>query len=284
MKITSCTSYPAAFIKMLAVMAALAISFATSARSLRVLAIGNSFSEDAIEQNLYELAAELGDTLIIGNAFIGGCSIERHVDNINNNKPEYAYRKVVDGIKTDKPSSVLFDIITDEPWDIISLQQVSQWAGKSDTFKNLSALKEYVVNNMPNKDAEIVWHMTWAYANDFKSDNFRHYDFSQEAMYDSIVNVVKTTIPEHNINLVIPSGAAIQSARKSFGDVLNRDGYHLAIPLGRYTAACTWCEFLTGKNITKCSYHPADISDSDAKKARKVVHKALKRYKKLPQK
>ena len=48
------------------------------AKVLKVLAIGNSFSQDAVEQYLYELAAAQGDSLIIGNAYIGGCPIERH--------------------------------------------------------------------------------------------------------------------------------------------------------------------------------------------------------------
>ena len=47
-------------------------------RVIKVLAIGNSFSEDAVEQYLYELAAAQGDSLVIGNAYIGGCSIDRH--------------------------------------------------------------------------------------------------------------------------------------------------------------------------------------------------------------
>ena len=39
-------------------------------RVIKVLAIGNSFSEDAVEQYLYELAAAQGDSLVIGNAYL----------------------------------------------------------------------------------------------------------------------------------------------------------------------------------------------------------------------
>ena len=35
--------------------------------TLKVLAIGNSFSEDAVEQNLYDIAAAAGKDIIIGN-------------------------------------------------------------------------------------------------------------------------------------------------------------------------------------------------------------------------
>lgn len=47
--------------------------------TIKVLAIGNSFSQDAVEQYLHELGEAEGITMIIGNMFIGGCSLERHV-------------------------------------------------------------------------------------------------------------------------------------------------------------------------------------------------------------
>ena len=59
--------------------------------TIKVLAIGNSFSQDAVEQYLHELGEAEGITMIIGNMFIGGCSLERHVQNIRNNAPAYAY-------------------------------------------------------------------------------------------------------------------------------------------------------------------------------------------------
>lgn len=46
------------------------------AKTIKVLAIGNSFSEDAIEQNLYELGKAAGDEFIIGNLYIGGCPLK----------------------------------------------------------------------------------------------------------------------------------------------------------------------------------------------------------------
>lgn len=68
--------------------------------TVRILAIGNSFSQDAVEQYLFELA-EAGDIpVIIGNMYIGGCSLERHVNNIREDKGVYAYRKIMsDGIR-----------------------------------------------------------------------------------------------------------------------------------------------------------------------------------------
>jgi len=45
---------------------------AQSTPPLKVLAIGNSFSEDAVENYLFELAEAVGKKIIIGNLYIGG--------------------------------------------------------------------------------------------------------------------------------------------------------------------------------------------------------------------
>lgn len=74
-----------------------------AAKTVRILAIGNSFSQDAVEQYLHELAEAEGISTIIGNMFIGGCSLERHVKNARDNAPAYAYRKIgTDGKKREK--------------------------------------------------------------------------------------------------------------------------------------------------------------------------------------
>ena len=70
---------------------------------IRILAIGNSFSQDAVEQYLYELFDAAGIKVVIGNMYIPGCSLERHYNNSLSDKAEYAYRKIVDGEKTNTP-------------------------------------------------------------------------------------------------------------------------------------------------------------------------------------
>lgn len=252
----------------------LLIVFFSWGRTQRILAIGNSFSQDAIEQNLYELALAQGDTLIIGNAYIPGCQIDLHNKNISDGSASYSYRKVVDGVKTTTDKSSLWTIIDDEPWDVISLQQASHVSGLKSTYANLPSLKAEVMKRMPNKDAEIIWHMTWAYAKDAKHDGFKNYGRSQDIMNDSIYSAVSAMIPANNISRVVPAGPAIQEGRGFFGDVLNSDGYHLS-PLGRYVAACTWCEFLTGRSVVGNPYHPADIIPEQALTAQKAAHAAL---------
>lgn len=253
----------------------LSVAILSPARHLRVLAIGNSFSADAVEDHLWPLAAELGDTLIIGNAYNGGCDIDRHVNNLSHNKAAYEYRKVVGGKLSNAKEYRLRDIIQDEPWDIITLQQVSGKSGMTDSYRNLPILIDSVKALMPNKEAELVWHRTWSYAKDYHSDLYKYYGENQKRMDDSIAAVSRTVPSSNGMVRQIPSGIAVSNARLLFGDSLNRDGFHLAIPLGRYVAGAAWAEFLTGKDVTKCTYVPDGLTEEEAQLARQAAHFAF---------
>ena len=245
-----------------------------SAKTIKVLAIGNSFSQDAVEQYLFELAKVEGDSLVIGNAYIGGCSIDRHYNNLRNETPDYAYRKVIGGIRAEHKKVTLQQIIRDEPWDLITFQQASPLSGLPDSFVFLPSLIRLVKTYCSNLHAQFAWHMTWAYANDYASDRFAAYDYNQHEMYSAIVGAMVAILPSVGIQRIIPSGTAIQLARNRFGDILNRDGFHLSYTLGRYTAACTWCEFLTGRSVDGNLYHPDTITDEEASYCQQAAHEA----------
>ena len=246
------------------------------AKTIKVLAIGNSFSEDAVENYLYELAAAQGDSLVIGNAFIGGCSIDRHLDNLKTGKADYAYRKIVGGKKTDTMNSRLDSIIVNEPWDIITLQQSSPLSGKPASYQNLGELKQMVLKLATNPKVEIVWHLTWAYPQKTRSSVIRSFDNNQQTMYKAIVNTALEVLPTVGIERFIPTGITIQLAREELGDCLNRDDIHLSLSLGRFAAACTWCEFLTGKSVLYNTYWPNDVSNYDVRMIHKAAHEAIK--------
>ncbi len=246
------------------------------AKLVKVLAIGNSFSQDAVEQYLYELAAAQGDSLVIGNAYIGGCSIDTHYDNLINKKPAYVYRKVVGGVRAVRNKATLQSIIRDEQWDIITLQQASQLSGISSSFSNLAQLKRLILSYTSNLHVQFMWHMTWAYSESLTEERFAPYDYDQRKMYSAIVSTMQNVLPAvGGFVRIIPSGIAIQLARYRLGDVLNRDGYHLSYTLGRYTAACTWCEVLTGRIIDGNRYWPATISTEEATICQEAAHEAV---------
>lgn len=246
-------------------------------KTVKILAIGNSFSVDAVEQNLYELAQSDGINLIIGNMYIGGCSIERHVKNLRGDIPDYEYRKIVDGNKTNTKNFTLEKALADEQWDYVSFQQCSPLSGKYDSFAaDLPELVAFVRARVP-KNAIFLLYMTWAYSKDAKNTAFADYDKDQMKMYTQIVEANKKAADLVGIKTIIPCGTAIQNARTSFvGDHMNRDGYHLDKMIGRYTAACTWYEAIFKKNVIGNSYAPEGLPADQKKVAQMSAHKAVR--------
>lgn len=248
----------------------------------RVLTIGNSFSQDAVEQYLYELAEAAGQDLVIGSMVIGGCDLDKHWTNMQNDNADYFYRKIdrrVDnGEKKETKDYKLSQALVDEKWDYISLQQVSGKSGLYETYTNLPNLIASVKKVRP--DANIVLHQTWAYASNSTHSDFKNYNQNQNAMYTAIVETVnkaKSDNPE--ITMIVPSGTAIQNGRTSYlGDTFNRpDGtmyYHLETTYGRYTAACTWFSALLG-DVRHNTYQPETVNDNQAKIARQSAYAAI---------
>ena len=113
---------------------------------VRILSIGNSFSQDAVEQYLHELAEADGQEVIIGNMYIGGCSLKKHLNNARENKPAYKYRKIgLDGKKVETKEFTLEQALADEKWDYLSFQQQSGNSGIYETWEaSLPELLEYV--------------------------------------------------------------------------------------------------------------------------------------------
>ncbi|MDE6491474.1 MAG: DUF4886 domain-containing protein [Muribaculaceae bacterium] len=247
------------------------------AKELRVLAIGNSFSRDAIEQNLHELAAADGHTAIIGNLFIGGCSLARHVDNLRADRHDYVYRKIgADGVRVERSGVSIAEALADDDWDMVSVQQASPESGVYATYAaSLPELVEYVRKRV-DRDTKVILHQTWAYARDARHTGFRKYGRDQMTMYDAIVDATSRAAKASKIKTVVPAGTAIQNARTSFiGDRMNRDGYHLDYAVGRFTAACAWYEKLFGGDVRNNAYAPAGMNQALARVARESAHAAV---------
>ena len=114
----------------------MAVGTACAKHTVRILAVGNSFSEDAIEQNLHEIAQAAGITAVVGNLYIPGCSLERHIECSKSQAPAYRYRKTnAKGIMTEAAKCRLDSALADERWDYISVQQASHFSGDYSTYQ-----------------------------------------------------------------------------------------------------------------------------------------------------
>lgn len=243
---------------------------------LKVLAIGNSFSQDAVEQYLHDLAAADGKEIIIGNMFIGGCSLETHYNNMVNNAANYAYRKIgLDGVKHETGSKTIESALADEQWDYVSLQQVSGLSGDYSTYNPyLPELISYVKTKLPS--AKIILHQTWAYAQNSTHSEFARYGKDQMNMYNCIIEATTQAYNDNSMDLLIPCGTAVQNARTTFiGDYMNRDGYHLNVVYGRYTAACTWYESLFQTSVVGNEFVPDGMNASLKLATQTAAHEAF---------
>lgn len=218
-------------------------------KTLKVLAIGNSFSVDAMT-HLYQVAKLEGvEEVILGNFFVGACTLKKHADFMKTGEPAYRYDKCADGIWVQNPDTTLDTGLLDEQWDVITLQQASHDSGMENTYQPyLNELIAYLQEKCP--DAKLMWHMTWAYQSDSDHKAFPVYGNEQTTMYYGILNAVQKQIDTNeNIAKTIPTGTVIQNLRSSvIGDRLTRDGYHLN-DLGRLAASYTWYAVLADQPL-----------------------------------
>ena len=258
------------------------ISVAVNAKAddvVRILSIGNSFSEDAVEQHLYDIAAADGQKVIIGNMYIGGCSLEKHLKNANENRAAYKYRKIgLDGVKVETKKFTLEQALADEEWDYVSFQQQSGRSGIYETWKiSLPDLLAYVKARVP-AHTQMMIHQTWAYDPTSTHKDFKNYNHDQKTMYSAIMKTVKKVSKLTGIKMVIPSGSAIQNARTTIlRDQVTRDGYHMHKIYGRYTVACTWYEAIFKRSVIGNSYLPKDMTEEQRLAAQKSAHAAIKK-------
>ncbi len=228
----------------------------------KILAIGNSFSVDAM-QHLWEILIGEGYTdFVLGNLYIGGCSIDGHKNRIDSGAADYTfYTNTGNGWKNEKASIQTGLTYTD--WDVITVQQASGYSGMTNSFGNLQYVVDYARNTVNNPDLKIYWHMTWAYQGNSNHQDFPKYNNNQMTMYNAIINAVKEKVKTNEgIDGILPCGTAIQNLRTSYlGDTLTRDGYHLSEDIGRYTAALVWYKKLMGADLTDLTTVPTPFPD-----------------------
>ncbi len=214
--------------------------------TLRILCIGNSFSIDAVEQELIPLAEAHNVPLRVGNLYIPGCSLEQHANNAIAEANAYSYRELYAYVRNVYDSVSLQSALVRDQWDIITFQQASHYSGIWETYEPfLQILIDTVKSYRP--DARLAWYQTWAYAADATHPGFANYGNNQQLMYERIEQCTDSVIAHYSFDYLIPVGMAIQKARQGrLGDTLCRDGFHLNFQYGRYLAACVWLETLTG--------------------------------------
>ncbi len=213
--------------------------------TIKVLAFGNSFSDDATVY-IDDIAKADGKDLRVANCAKGGCSLNQHYSYMLNSEAAYSFVYYTKDVER----QIFYDVTMQQAlaatdWDYIVVQQVSQDSGMPDTFEPyLEDLLAYFKMQCP--DAEILFHTTWAYAANSDHSGFANYGNDQSTMHEAIEDAYLEASARYGYVPLIPTGEAIRIARAtSMGDNFNRDGYHLN-DKGRMIAALVWYETFTG--------------------------------------
>lgn len=223
----------------------------------KILSLGNSFSQDATAY-LHQIADSAGIESKVLNLCIGGCSLERHAQNIADDAEAYSYMLNCDKeLKKIKMSEAL----REEEWDFITIQQASHYSGLSDTyFPYAQIISDYAKLLAPS--AALTVHQTWAYETTSTHPGFTSYESNQKIMYDRIVASYSALANKLGIG-IIRCGELIQQLRddqifdiRNGGIAITRDGFHLNIPYGRYATALLWFKVLMGGDVYSVSFIP----------------------------
>ena len=226
---------------------------------IKILSIGNSFSQDA-QAYVHQIAASAGIETKVVNLYIGGCSLERHYNNIVENAAAYSY-ELNGNIRMGRNVSIM-EGLCEEDWDYVTMQQASPVSGLPATYyPYLDELSAYVTRYAPN--AKQLIHETWAYEVTTKSKAYQTtYGGDQKMMYAAVTAAYHGAAEHLGIG-IIRAGELIQALRSdpmfdvNEGKYLTtRDGNHLSIPYARYADGALWVEQLCGGDIYKASFIP----------------------------
>lgn len=229
---------------------------------MKVLSIGNSFSQDA-HKWLHKLAEKNGCKIETANLYIGGCNLERHWNNYIENKADYSWE--LNGCRGERNIS-LNEALEIDSWDVVTIQQASPLSGRPQSyFPYLQNIASVVREKQPQ--AKIYFFQTWSYEIDIESKSFDAYNRDQMEMYRRILDTSEMASKVLEAPL-IPVGRVIQKIRECLpefdyrngGMSLNRDGYHLSLDYGRFTAAATFFCKLTGEKIKIREFEDFDMS------------------------
>ena len=250
--------------------------------SLKILAIGNSYTIDAtaLLPLLVNESKVNVQNMCLYRAVRGSGSFYTWFNCWNDNDDRtYSIGKVLGGIKANVATgtgealdgSLFRKLLSDEQWDIILLNQVSQYAPYFELWKQnnsngcLNELLEIIHQYQPQ--TVIGFLIVHSYCSEDGRNTER---YSALDRWKLIANSIKKLTGDYGIDFIIPYGTAVQNLRStSYNNEydLTRDGSHLGIGLARYTAACCFYQSLiaprSGVSVIGNSAR-FDVTEADA--------------------
>ena len=193
-----------------------------SAKELKVLMIGNSFSI-CVGTYLPQIVKSVpGHKLELTSAYIGGCTFDRHSENLKKAEENPDFKPYLISVWTSQPPKRIKSgkgnvntLLKNNRYDIITIQQGSPKSWNYKTYQPFAdEVIAYIRKYQPK--AEIVIQQTWSYRMDsprLKPNPKASWDFDQTGMYERIRESYGKLAEKYRFR-VIPVGDAVQKYRK----------------------------------------------------------------------
>jgi len=244
---------------------------------VKLLTIGNSFADNSCAC-LPDLAKAGGKKLLLFKANLGGHSLAQHAGYVKafeadpTEPKNHVYKGRIDPRSGEKKDFSLREALESAPWDIVTIQQVSNQSFKAETFQPFAGeLIAYVRKYAPQ--AEIMVHQTWAYPTDFLEKN--KYTIDQATMYTQLKAAYQKLADEAGLR-IIPVGDAFQAARAlPQPQNLNKPGDKHANTAGEYLGGAVFYEVLFHDSVLENSFVPKGLSAEDAQTLRQIAHETV---------
>ena len=226
---------------------------------MKILSIGNSFSDDA-QRYLRAIAASEGVEIETLNLCIGGCSLETHASHVKDGAKAYLFH--YNGDLDCEDLVTLDEGLGMREWDVVTLQQVSTHSFDKESFyPYIYEVADYVRNKLPN--AKIYMHQTWAYEHGSPRSIEITDGRGSEYMLDGIRQAYRQAKREIGAEAVIPSGELMELLRLNKAEGIYRDTFHAGYGLGRYAIGLLWFKLFTGRSVLNNSFCELDEPASE---------------------
>ncbi len=274
---------------------------AESTEPIRILAIGNSYSNNATQYTEF-IAESLEEELNVEfySLYYAGCSLAQHVKYYTENSQVYElYRKGTSLYGGSTSPITMQDAFDLYDYDYVTVQQAP---GRASTFSTywseanpyLTQLQDIIEQNEPQ--AQIKVHQTWSFSHYCAIGNDPYYTDRRwdntKLMFADIKESYELAAAKLGLTNadIIPVGTAIQLAKDEFGygDLYNESGvgrmengalYEDAIShlnaRSRYMAACVWLEYFFGVDCRTATYVPTALDAADCTVLRSIAHETV---------
>jgi len=217
--------------------------------------------------------------ITFGTLYVGGCSIEMHYQHAAENRAVYRYYLNRGDGWNSTPDCSIRDAVQSDDWDWIAIQHGTHGTARYtsyECYEKLSPLISFLRELAPVR-TKYAFNLTWLGESTHQHHEILSYGGNMALMREKLVEVTKRMVADNpDIDLLVPTGTAIENARTSKIGCLTRDGYHLSYATGRFIAALAFVSTITGTDAGTITWKPEGVDEYALKVAVESVKNAQK--------